>query len=287
MKKSPRNKRGSPIAKDPVEGCKTPTLQEGAERNYQSIASNLKEIRDREHAQGEHIRALCKKLRNIKPEELEVAIDGMPTQKKMDELEAKNNFLLEKANKLRADLKETREDHHKAVDKLNATLQFNQKLEEYIGNPGDVVSKARLFDENLARNSVSAGKVIPVLVDFAEKMEELLDEMRILFDGLTLEVPSVAAENLPDILGKIPSLTKWGRKIAPTEMPMKSDQRRPSEPTREEEAPTQPDYESPPRRQVAEPVATYKEVPVNTIVEEVVRELDEAQSQAHRVETPQ
>ena len=68
---------------------------------------------------------MCKKVGNIKPEELEAAINGMPTQKRMDELEAKNNFLLEKVNKLRADLKEIREDHHKAVDKLNAALQFN------------------------------------------------------------------------------------------------------------------------------------------------------------------
>ena len=62
-----------------------------------------------------------------------------------------------------------------------------------------MVNKARLFDENLARNLVSAGKVILVLLDFLKKMEELLDEMRVLFEGLTLEVPSIAAENLPDI----------------------------------------------------------------------------------------
>ena len=79
MKKSPCNKRGSPATKDLVERRKTPTLLEGAERNYQAIANNLKDIRDREHAQGELIRALCKKLGNIKPDELEAAIDGMPT----------------------------------------------------------------------------------------------------------------------------------------------------------------------------------------------------------------
>ena len=67
MKKSPYNKRRSPVAKDPVERRKTPTLLGGAEWNYQAIANNLKEIRDREHAQGEFIRALCKKLGNIKP----------------------------------------------------------------------------------------------------------------------------------------------------------------------------------------------------------------------------
>ena len=87
-----------------------------------------------------------------------------------------------------------------------------------------MVNKARLFDVNLARNLVSTGKVISVLVDFAEKMEELLEEMRVLFDGLTLEVPPVATENLPDISGGIPSLTGWGRETAPTETPTKPDQ---------------------------------------------------------------
>ena len=95
------------------------------------------------------------------------------------------------------DLRETREDHDNAVDKLNAALQFNQKLEEYIGNPGEVVNKVRLFDENLARNPVLA------------------------------------------------------------------------------------------RRRVVESAVTHKEVRVNTIVEEVIRELAEEQSHTHRVETPQ
>ena len=47
MKKPLCNKRGSPVAKDLVEHRKTSTLLEGAEWNYQSIANNLKEIRDR------------------------------------------------------------------------------------------------------------------------------------------------------------------------------------------------------------------------------------------------
>ena len=79
MKKSLRNKKGLPITKDLVERHKTPILLEEAELNYQSIANNLKEIWDRKHAQGELIQALCKKLGNIKPEELEAAIDDMPT----------------------------------------------------------------------------------------------------------------------------------------------------------------------------------------------------------------
>ena len=82
----------------------------------------------------------------------------------MDELEAKNAFLLEKANKIGAELKEEKEEQKKALDKLNLALAFNQKLETYVGNTGDVINKAKLFDANLAKNPVTAGKVIPIVV---------------------------------------------------------------------------------------------------------------------------
>ena len=58
----------------------------------------------------------------------------------------------------------------------------------------------------------------------------------------------------------------------------KLDQPGPSEPTKKEEVLTQLEYKSLPRRQVAELAATQREVPVNNIVEEVVRELDEERS---------
>ena len=115
------------------------------------------------------------------------------------------------------------------MDKLNLSLAFNQKLEAYVGNTGDVINKAQLFDANLAQHPVIAKKVISVLVDFVDKMEELLDEMRVLFNGLLPKVPPVAAENLPEISGEVPSLTGWG-KDGTTGTPTKPDQLGPSEP---------------------------------------------------------
>ena len=196
LKKSPLNKRKSPTAKESVVKQKTPTPLEGPDRSYQVIAHTLKKIWEREHKQEALIRALYKRLGNVQPEGLLKAVDSFPTQKKVDKLEAKTTFLLEKISKASAELKEVKEDHRKALDKLNVALAFNQKLEAYVGHTGDVVNKARLFDTNLAKNPVSTGKIIPILVDFAEKMEELLDEMRVLFGGLQPEVPPVATENL-------------------------------------------------------------------------------------------
>ena len=225
LKKSSINKKKQPPAtKEPVSNkWKSPAPLKGPDRSYQVIAHALKEIREREHEQQGLFRALCGRLGNVQSGELLEAIDCLPSQKRLEELEAKTTFLQEKSKKASEELKEEKEAHRKALDKLNLSLAFNQKLETYVGNSGDVVNKAQLFDANLAQHPVIAKKVIPVLVDFADKMEELLDEMRVLFDELLPEVPPVAAENVPDISGEIPSLTGWG-KDGTTEIPTKPDQ---------------------------------------------------------------
>ena len=105
------------------------------------------------------------------------------------------------------------------------------------------------------KNLVLAAKVIPILVNFAEKMEELLEDMRSLFDGLALESnPLVPLENVPYISRDIPSLTEWGKESTPTDTSTKPDQPGPSKliTETEEEVPSHMEYESPPRR-VAEP----------------------------------
>ena len=203
----------------------------------------------------------------------------------MEELEAKVSFLQEKTKKANEELKEENEVHRRAVDKLNLSLAFNQKLEDYVGNTGDVVNKAQLFDANLAQHPVTAKKVIPVLMDFADKMEELLDEMRVLFDGLLPEVPPVTAENLLDILGEVPSLTGWG-KDGMTETPSKPDQSESSALNQEEEAPARPETPHSPRMQPANTPVQVREVVVEPIVGEVVREIEEEEGASHDILTP-
>ena len=171
------------------------------------------------------------------------------------------------------------------MDKLNLSLAFNQKLEAYVGNTGDVINKAQLFDANLAQHPVTAKKVIPVLVDFADKMEELLDEMRVLFDGLLPKVPPVAAENLPEISGEVPSLTGWG-KDGTTETPAKPDQPGPPEPRQEEVASTRPEPPHSPGTRLAGDSTPIREILVESGIGEVIRELEEEEGASLDVLTP-
>ena len=73
-------------------------------------------------------------------------------------MEAKVSFLQEKNKKTNEELKEEKEVHRKAVDKLNLSLAFNQKLEAYVGNTGTLINKAQLFNANLAQHLVTAKK---------------------------------------------------------------------------------------------------------------------------------
>ena len=51
-------------------------------------------------------------------------------------------FLHENAKKVSNELKEEKEAHRKALDKLNLSLAFNEKLETYVGHAEDLVIKA-------------------------------------------------------------------------------------------------------------------------------------------------
>ena len=95
----------------------------------------------------------------------------------------------------------------------------------------------------------------------------------------------VAAENLPDISGEIPNLTGWRKKVT-TKTPTKLDQSRASELTREEEAPARPEPPHSPKTHIAGTVGPVREVLVNTMVDEVVRELEEEERAAFDILMP-
>ena len=97
-----------------------------------------------------------------------------------------------------------------AATKLGKSLELVRKIEGVVQQPADLLNKAKLFNAGLAKNPVTTAKVIPVLVDFNQKMDEILMDMRALFDGLEVDrlvpldqVPkiSINTEELPTLQG--------------------------------------------------------------------------------------
>ena len=71
-------------------------------------------------------------------------------------------------------------------------------LKQVIGAPGDVVNKARLFDEDVkTEGEISAAKIIKVLVSFTWKVETALGEICKIVSGTTAGESSRPPRPLP------------------------------------------------------------------------------------------
>ena len=58
------------------------------------------------------------------------------------------------------------------------------KIQEFIGNSGNVVNKVKLFDNEFEKAEyVSKSKIIVILVNYGQTMEKILKEMRMIFAG--------------------------------------------------------------------------------------------------------
>ena len=75
-------------------------------------------------------------------------------------------------------------------------------LEEHVWNPGDLVIKARIYDEAVAKvGGVMALELIHICVDYSTRMENILAEMRVLFDNRNrfFRGSPIPLEKLPDL----------------------------------------------------------------------------------------
>ena len=104
----------------------------------------------------------------------------------------------EEVKRLKEELEDERKVNAIAATKLSQSLDLIQKMESIVQQLAKVLNKARLFDEGLTKNSVTTAKVVPVLIDFNERMEEILMDMRGLFEGLEVKV-LVPLDQVPNL----------------------------------------------------------------------------------------
>ena len=122
-------------------------------------------------------RNICKELKKLKYED-------------NSKLKAYNTQLKLWVNDLQTIVKA----QDKEIRQLRAHVKSLEKIREVVGTLGNILNKARLFDNNVkARGEVSAAKIIPVLVSFTMKMETTLGEMRKLLSGS----PAVGSSQAP------------------------------------------------------------------------------------------
>ena len=90
-------------------------------------------------------------------------------------MEATNATLSSQVVELKVELALKDEKIHEPKNHQTESLD---RIEELVGNLGDVLNKAHLFDSNIkTEGQLSAAKIISILVNFGYKMETTLMEV--------------------------------------------------------------------------------------------------------------
>ena len=80
---------------------------------------------------------------------------------------------------LKDQMKEAEKEVKVARTERDKSKEIAQKVCKFLGSPGDVLNKARLFDHGLKQPATESGvKMMRCMIDYSQKMEKTLKELR-------------------------------------------------------------------------------------------------------------
>ena len=92
-----------------------------------------------------------------------------------DTLHAENKELKDRMKEVEREAKAARTERDKSKE-------VALRMSKFLGSPGDVLNKARLFDHGLKQPAIdSEVKMMRCMIDYSQKMEKTLKELRSLF----------------------------------------------------------------------------------------------------------
>ena len=110
------------------------------------------------------------------------ADEGDTLQAENVELKARVNesHALRVENKeLKDRMKEVEREAKAARTERDKSKEVAQRVSKFLGSPGDVLNKARLFDHGLKQLATDSGvKMMRCMIDYSQKMEKTLKELR-------------------------------------------------------------------------------------------------------------
>ena len=151
---------------------------------------------------GDMVVDVCKALGNIAIQDIDTALSQVVRKKEVTEWDSRINELIREKEELKERLRKTERELKMEKSKTQGAHRLIGLLEEHVRNPGDLVTKARIYDEAVAKTGgVTALKLIHICVDYSAKMETILAEMKILFDNRNrfFRGSPIPLEKIPDL----------------------------------------------------------------------------------------
>ena len=137
-------------------------------------------------------------------QDFDKALGTIPKPRDLAERDNRIRELQKERVILKARLVWKESDLAKANRKTGEALNLLTQFQSYVGQPGKIVTKARIFNENVAKTlPVTGAKVINIVVDYGSKMETLLIDMcKLMADLHPVVLPHepITLSEFPEIL---------------------------------------------------------------------------------------
>ena len=169
--------------------------QEWVEKPFVGVARSIRQARVQYESMEEVLEQIGSKL-GVRPNGIIPAIRSLPKAREMEELRARIAELLKDNNGFQAQLADRNRRLEEAEARAAAAEEERIRVEaestkwhgivrkffDSLGFGGDVVTKARLYDECMKKpEAVSAPKILRMLVNFSGRVENLLKELCLVF----------------------------------------------------------------------------------------------------------
>ena len=133
---------------------------------------------------GDVVVDVYKALGDVAIQDIDAALSQVARKLKVAEWDSQINQLTREKEELQDRLRKTEWELKLKQTKTQGAHRLIGLLEEHVRNSGDLVIKARIYDETIAKiGGVTAFKLIHICVDYSTRMETIMAEMRILFDS--------------------------------------------------------------------------------------------------------
>ena len=134
---------------------------------------------------GQIVKDVAEVLEIMDLRDFDKALGMIPRSRNMAERDNRMRELQKERAILKARLAQKESDLATANQKTSEALNLLTQFQSYVGQPDEIVTKARIFDEIVAKTlTVTEAKVINIMVDYSSKMETLLIDMRKLMADL-------------------------------------------------------------------------------------------------------
>ena len=177
-------------------------------KSFDPVIKSYKVVKSQYNSMEHFIEAISSYL-DSKPADVLDRIKALPKPQDLTDLQARMDCLLRENRELRAKAEEgdalrkeveDLKNRIKAAEKEVKTARVErdkakevaQKVYGFLGNPGDILNKARLFDHGLKQPTTDSGvKMMQCMVDYSLKMEKTLKELHALFQPTGVQPESV------------------------------------------------------------------------------------------------